>query len=180
MIFLRHPKTAAPAGLCYGRFEPPDGAEAHAAVAAALAATPPVAAVIASPARRCRALAEALSARDGAPLRLDARLLELDFGAWEGRLWAEIDRAESDAWCADPIRRAPPGGETFAALRARVGAALSDAPAEAALVCHAGPIRAARMLLTGASFETAFAEPVPYAAPVRFATARTQAAGGAP
>jgi alpha-ribazole phosphatase len=39
------------------------------------------------------------------------------------------------------------------------------------VICHAGPIRAARMILTGASFASVFAEPVPYAAPLRFSGA---------
>lgn len=171
MIALRHPRTAAPPGLCFGRHEPPEADDAPAAIAAALLATPRAEALIASPSRRCGALAEALSQRDGVALSLDPRLLELDFGAWEGRLWAEIDRAACDAWCADPMRIAPPGGETFADMLERVGAALDAAPPGAVLVCHAGPIRAARMILTGAGFEAVFAEPVPYATPIRLGPA---------
>ena len=171
MILLRHPQTAAPPGLCFGRFEPPVGPNATAEIAAALAITPSARIVVASPSRRCRELAEALAARDGVQLMFDSRLLELDFGAWEGRLWAEIERAESDAWSVDPLNRAPPGGECFTTLRERVRAALAEAPEGAVLVCHAGPIRAARMLLTGASFDAVFAEPVPYATPIHLAPA---------
>ena len=167
MIFLRHPRVAAAPGLCYGRMDLDAGAGAAAEIARALELAPPVAAVIASPARRCRGLAEAVAARDGVALALDARLRELDFGAWEGRRWWDIPRPESDPWAADPWRRAPPGGETFAALHARVAAVLAEAGPETALVTHAGPIRAARMILTGAAFETVFAEPVAYATPIR-------------
>lgn len=169
MILLRHPTPDAPPGLCYGRTDLAPGAGAAAEVARALALTPPVSRVVASPARRCRGLAEALAARDGAALTLDQRLLELDFGAWEGRRWADIARAESDPWAADPWRLAPPGGETFAALHARVAAVLAEAGAGVALVTHAGPIRAARMILTGATFTAVFAEPVPYATPLPLA-----------
>ncbi len=172
MILLRHPATNAAAGVCYGRSEVGLGSWAAAEVAGALAATPRVRRVVASPARRCRSLAAALAERDGLELDVDARLHELDFGAWEGRRWRDIPRAESDAWAADPWRVAPPGGETFAELHQRVAAALDDVEDSAALVTHAGPIRAARMILDGAAFEAVFAEPVPHATPLRLARER--------
>lgn len=167
MIFLRHPPAEAVPGICYGRLDLDCAPGAGARIAALLAVLPPVSAIRASPARRCRALAEAIAGRDGLAVVTDERLAELDFGAWEGRFWAEIPRAESDPWAADPERLAPPGGETFAALRARVAAALADAPAGAAIVTHAGVIRAARMILTAASFAEVFAAPVPHCTPIR-------------
>jgi len=166
MILLRHPRPRVAPGTCYGRLDLPEGPTAAAEIAAALKAVPPVAAVLASPAMRCRRLAERLAARDDAGLAFDPRLLELDFGAWEGRLWDAVDRTESDPWAADPWRVAPPGGETFAALHARVAACLAEAPRGTAIVAHAGPIRAARMILEGVSFARAFAEPVPHATPI--------------
>lgn len=168
MIFLRHPRPAVAPGICYGRTDLDLGPEGAADIKAALAATPLTAQVIASPARRCRALAEGLAARDRVELTLDPRLWELDFGAWEGRAWDQIDRAESQPWSADPWTLAPPGGETFADLHTRIAEALTGLAPGTALVCHAGPIRAARMILTGAGFATVFADPVPHAAPIRF------------
>ena len=111
-------------------------------------------------------MAEALAAHHGAPLSFDERLWEMDFGAWEGALWSEIDRTLSDPWSADPVNRAPPGGETFGAVIARVHAAIADLPEDAAIVAHAGPIRAARMIVEGRSFDDVVAEPVPYATPI--------------
>lgn len=166
MILLRHPRPRVAPGLCYGRLDVPAGPRAAAEIAAALRAAPTAARVVASPAARCRLLAERLAARDGAPLALDPRLGELDFGDWEGRRWDDIPRAESDPWAQDPMHVAPPGGERFADLLARVGAALEAAGPGAALVTHAGPIRAARMLLEGACFDAVFAAPVPYATPL--------------
>lgn len=168
VIFLRHPRPDVPAGICYGRSDVGAGPESAAAVALALAATPPLGRVLASPARRCRALAEALAARDGVALDFDDRLWEMDFGVWEGMMWDDIRRADSDGWANDPWRVAPPGGETFAAVHARVGGVLAAAAPGTVLVCHAGPIRAARMILTGMTFDAVFAEAVPYAEPLRF------------
>jgi alpha-ribazole phosphatase len=166
VILLRHPRPDAPAGLCYGRTDVGTGSEAAGEIAAAVAKTPPVVRVIASPARRCRALAEALAGRDGVVLAFDDRLWEMDFGDWEGMMWDDIHRADSDAWADDPWNVAPPGGETFAAVHARVRAALDGLAPGTAVVAHAGPIRAARMLLQGLSFASVFAEPVPYARPL--------------
>jgi alpha-ribazole phosphatase len=169
MIFLRHPRAAVAAGVCYGRLDLPPGPEAEAEIARALALMPPVAALLTAPALRCRALSDRIAARDGVAAVIDDRLQELDFGAWEGRDWDAIDRAESDRWAADPWTVAPPGGETFAALVARVAAALAEAPPDAAIVTHAGIIRAARMILTGASFGAVFAAPVPHCRPIPLA-----------
>ncbi|MEO0623050.1 MAG: histidine phosphatase family protein [Pseudomonadota bacterium] len=169
-LWLRHPRPAVRPGTCYGRLDVAEGQGAAAETAAALTATPVTTLVLASPARRCRRLAERLAARDGVPLRFDPRLLELDFGRWEGRAWDAIPRSESDPWAEDPWHRAPPGGERFADLYDRVAAALDAAPCGTALVCHAGPIRAARMILGGETFEAAFARPVPYATPLELSS----------
>lgn len=166
IVMLRHPRPMAPEGLCYGRLDLAPGAAALTEIAHALAATPTAEAVFSSPARRALVLAEALAARDGLPLRSDERLLELDFGTWEGRLWSEIDRAESDHWAEDPAHRAPPGGERFVDLLDRVADILSEVPTGAVIVSHAGPIRAARMLLERQSFDAVFGAPVPYATPI--------------
>ncbi|MHA1528022.1 MAG: histidine phosphatase family protein [Alphaproteobacteria bacterium] len=164
MIFLRHPRPQAPAGLCYGRMDIDIGPKGEADILRALRQTPKVTRVVASPALRCRKLAEALAARDDVALSFDPRLRELDFGAWEGVLWEDIPRWASDPWADDPWAVAPPGGEPFAKLHTRVAAAIREiGPGNSALVCHAGPIRAARMIFTGASFDEVFAEPVPYA-----------------
>jgi alpha-ribazole phosphatase len=167
VIFLRHPAPAVERGVCYGRLDLPLGVGHEAEVARALALLPPVRAVLSGPARRCRALADRIALRDGLSPVVDDRLQELDFGRWEGRAWDAIDRSESDPWAADPWTVAPPGGETFAALLARVEAALAAAPPRAAIVTHAGVIRAARMIIAGERFAAAFAAPVPFCTPIR-------------
>ncbi|WP_339947648.1 histidine phosphatase family protein [uncultured Albimonas sp.] len=162
---MRHPRTAAPPGLCYGRHDPGLAPGWEARIDALAPSLPAISTLISSPATRCLKPARRLAAALGAPLQEDPRLQELDFGAWEGRPWAEIHRDQSDPWAEDPIRRAPPGGETFRALAVRVEAALGEAPPHALLLCHAGPIRAILMRLRALDFARAFARPVPYATP---------------
>jgi len=134
---IRHPPPRLAPGICYGRLDVP--AEAAGPFAAALRAElPPGLPLWSSPLLRCRELAAALHP---API-FDERLREMDFGAWEGRPWAAIPRAELDAWAADVAGYAPPGGESPQALQRRALAFVATLPvAEAALVTHAGVIR---------------------------------------
>lgn len=103
--------------------------------------------------RRCRQTSEAL-AGIGLPLpdpRIEPDLMEQHFGAWQGKSWIEIEAEKDPAlerFWADPAGTAPPGGESFADLCARVGAALDRLAdhypgRDVVMVVHAGSIRAA-------------------------------------
>jgi alpha-ribazole phosphatase len=73
----------------------------------------------------------------------------MNFGGWEMRRWDDIPRHEIDAWAADPIGFAPPGGESAMALRERVAALLSELPELAIVVAHGGVLRACVAELVG-------------------------------
>lgn len=140
LFLIRHTRTAAPDGVCYGATDLPP-ADDPAACAARLRPLLPAAPLFASPLARCRQLAEHLHA---AP-EYDERLREIDFGAWEMRRWDEIGRPALDAWAADPLRYAGHGGESVARLHERVGDFLVDLARrhdEAILVTHAGVMKA--------------------------------------
>jgi len=100
--------------------------------------------VITSPLRRAAEVGRWL-ARWGWEHRIDARLSELDFGAWDGRPWHEIGAAPVDAWCADFARHAPGGGEPVACLLQRCDAFLNETPC-GSVIAHAGWISAALWL----------------------------------
>jgi alpha-ribazole phosphatase len=84
--------------------------------------------------------------------RIDARLVELDFGAWDGRPGSLIPYSEVAAWEADFVHHAPGGGESQADLRTRVTDfidglrprtdAASPSRTRALVVSHAGWITA--------------------------------------
>jgi alpha-ribazole phosphatase len=80
--------------------------------------------------------------------RVDAALLETDFGRWDGLPWAYIDRAEVDAWCADFAHHAPGGGEPLAALLQRAAAwsppGMGQGQTAGVVVGHAGWMLARR------------------------------------
>jgi alpha-ribazole phosphatase len=78
--------------------------------------------------RRASATARGVGNACGVPLTTDARLRELHFGAWEGLTYSELQERHADAltaWEADPLRMAPPGGETLAQLAERIGVFLA-------------------------------------------------------
>jgi alpha-ribazole phosphatase len=154
VVLIRHPRPLIEPGICYGRLDIPLHAEAR-DVIAGIAADPGLkgaACVWSSPALRCRALADAISGILAVPVTLDQRLQELDFGAWEGRPWVTVARADLDRWAAEPASFAPPGGESGAALIARVrdfAAALHGDRRDCVVVSHGGPLKVLAALLAG-------------------------------
>lgn len=143
----RHPSPRNAAGRCIGRTDVAVDSRKAKRLAhrvrqwARRSGAPRV--VITSPLRRAADVGRWL-ARWGWEHRIDARLGELDFGAWDGRPWSEIGAASVDAWCADFVRHAPGGGEPVARLLQRCAAFLSEPPC--CVVSHAGWISAALWL----------------------------------
>ncbi len=149
IVLVRHGETDANrSGLLLGQADPPLnalGRQQANAVADALRREP-VSVVHTSPLLRARETAAAIGEATGAPLEVDERLIELDYGDWDERPIAELPRDVATAWRADPTF-APPGGESLVDLRARVApcaAALLDRAREgvAVAVSHVSPIKA--------------------------------------
>ncbi len=106
----------------------------------------------ASPLARAKETAEILGA---AEIRTERRLMEANWGEWEG--WS-LDRLRQDigeifaAMEAQGLDLTPPGGESPRMVRARLGTWLAEvAPVQRPIVavCHAGVVRAAYSLATG-------------------------------
>ena len=166
MIFMRHPVTDAPQGMCYGRTDVGLGPDAERQILTALDAVPRALSIVSSPARRCRLLADRFSLRDGLAIREDARLWEHDFGDWEGRFWSDIPRAESELWMEDLWNNASPGGERYRDVVSRVGEAIAELDHTDLVICHAGVIRAALITIKGLGFDEVFARTIPFATPI--------------
>ena len=115
-----------------------------------------------SPAQRCRVVAEALglNRRVQCSPVVDDRLQELDFGEWEGVAWDAVPRAALDTWAADLRGFAPPGGETGAALVARVASfAAALPPGDHIVVTHGGPLKILPSILRGEPVDLAVPAP---------------------
>jgi probable phosphoglycerate mutase len=77
----------------------------------------------------------------GGEVACDARLREMSFGSLEGRDWDTLDAAVQQAMVRF-VDFAPPGGETFDALRGRVLAFVGSlAPGRHLLFTHGGVVR---------------------------------------
>jgi probable phosphoglycerate mutase len=152
LLLLRHGQTELSVQRRYsGHGDPeltPLGHAQAAGAAARLAGVPGIAAVLTSPLRRARQTAEAVAAATGAPLAVRERLIETDFGGWEGLTFPEA-RARDPRLHAEWLGSeevAPPGGESFAAVGRRVAAELADLLREypgatLVLVTHVTPIK---------------------------------------
>ncbi|GAA4997060.1 bifunctional RNase H/acid phosphatase [Kitasatospora paranensis] len=126
--------------------------------AEALAARGSVQAVVSSPMRRTRETAEAVAGRLGLEVRIEDGLRELDFGAWEGLTFAEVQQQypdDLDAWLGSAKARPTGSAESFTALTHRSGVArdkiLARYPGKTVLVVsHVSPIKTLVRLALGA------------------------------
>lgn len=105
----------------------------------------------------CRATETAALLTDR-PVGIEPRLIEMDWGAFEGRTLAELRAEAPDAMAANEARGLdfrPSGGESPREVRTRLESLFADLgadPADAAIavcVTHKGVVRAALSLATG-------------------------------
>lgn len=99
--------------------------------------------IVTSPLIRARTTAEiAFPERE---LEVDRRLMELDFGAFEGHTIDEnLATSAWTRWVADPFERAAPNGESYRDLRERVVEWYREVPDDAGhvvAVTHSGTIQ---------------------------------------
>jgi alpha-ribazole phosphatase len=115
-------------------------------------------AVYVSDLRRAKETAQTLFAKRPLRSHSDPRLRELHFGAWEGLTYEEVQRDHScalQAWEEDPLRYAPPGGETLTHLSERVGnflkelSCLPDQDSSILVFAHRGSLRVLICLALG-------------------------------
>ena len=147
IIFARHGQTAPNRdGLVLGRADPELTEEGHrqAALLGAALAAEPVEAIRSSPLVRARQTAEAIAAACGVAVTVDERLLEIDWGTWEGRPATHLAGADVDSWTAGD--GTAPGGESLDSLARRVESFCVETMEEEGLVVavsHVSPIKAA-------------------------------------
>ncbi|WP_313440586.1 histidine phosphatase family protein [Novosphingobium sp.] len=95
---------------------------------------------------------------------LDPRWRELDFGAWDGLAPHQLDPSVQARFWDDPEAFAPPGGERWSHLCARVGDALTQIDRASLIVTHGGAMRAALSVLFGFDHRQVWAFELPYGA----------------
>ena len=158
LVLARHAVTAQTGPLLSGRQPGIALSEEGRGQAAALGerlAPLPVAAVYASPIERTTETAQAIARHHRLEVLALDGVLEADYGEWTGQKLADL--AKTDLWKV--VQRAPsrasfPGGESLAAMQARMVRALEGVVADHAgelvvVVSHADPIKAAIAHYTG-------------------------------
>lgn len=127
ILLVRHGETAwNREGRYQGRTDIPLAASGEAQVRAlgVRLAHLPIHAAVASPLARAKRTAEAILTGRDTPLALDAGLVEISHGAWEGQLSADVEAAHAEmlgTWRSTPDRDVPagPGAETLGDVELR-------------------------------------------------------------
>ncbi|MEU6212480.1 bifunctional RNase H/acid phosphatase [Streptomyces sp. NPDC047023] len=169
-VLLRHGETALTPQKRFsgsGGSDPelsPAGRRQAAAVAEALAARGTIQTVVSSPLRRCRETAAGVADRLGLAVTVEEGLREVDFGAWEGLTFGEVQERFPDdlkAWLDSPKAAPTGGGESFMAATRRISATrdrllAAHAGRTVLLVTHVTPVKILVRLALGAPPESLF------------------------
>jgi broad specificity phosphatase PhoE len=167
LILVRHGQSEGnAAGLLLGRMESPLthlGRRQAEAVAGVLTQSGAEILVVSSPVGRARETAALIAG--SAPVILDERWAELDYGEYDGLPLSDVPPELWRHWRTDPELE-PPGGESIAQLGRRVRQACADLfrpPADAirddrhvVVVSHVSPIKAAVAWVLGLGDDAAF------------------------
>jgi broad specificity phosphatase PhoE len=174
LYVVRHGRTEANAGgLLLGRADPVLDDEGRRQAERIAAVMPSDALVVASPLLRAAQTAAAISD----DVRLDERLIELDYGSFDLTPVADVPAEVWHSWRSDPHFR-PPGGESHAELEARVSQALDElallaVDGDVVVVSHVSPIKAAVAWTLGVSIEVSWRCYVAQASITRVGVARS-------
>jgi len=152
LLLVRHGETAWNAtGRFQGQMDTDlnTAGQRQAVAVAERLASEEIHAIYASDLRRAYDTAVAISARH--------RLREINFGAWQGLTYVQMQEQDSErlaAWNADRANRCPPGGESLSQVAKRLSLLLDEVCLQyvdqtVVLVSHGGTVRLVLCLLLG-------------------------------
>jgi broad specificity phosphatase PhoE len=161
-VLMRHGETDLARRFC-GRSDPPlndAGRRQSELVASTLREIPDV--IYTSDLKRARESADLLGSRFAVPVQVRPDLSEINFGAWEGLSWEEVEQrfpTGASTWMKQYPRGVIPSGESYESFQKRVQRETAFLLADAELrsivaVTHGGFIKTALTVLYGIS-ETA-------------------------
>ena len=147
ILLIRHTTPEVEKGICYGQLDLDVTAnfkQEASDIAQSISGFNPDA-VFSSPLQRCRKLANHLF--PNISIDIDERIMEMNFGQWEGQKWEGIERFTMEQWSNDFLNQSPPDGEKFSELLARTNdffEYLENSDKKyLAVVTHSGVIRSA-------------------------------------
>ena len=163
LFLLRHTRVNRMEGVCYGqsKVDLADTFEYELSDIMLSLKRKKFKNIYSSPLLRCKILAEAI-VKDHSEITFDERLMELNFGKWEGLKWQEIEKTkEAKRWFEDYLNVACPEGESYQDLLNRCKSFISSlkeiqSNSNLLVVTHAGPIRAIYSIINGISPKEAF------------------------
>ena len=155
ILLIRHGQTAANRdALLVGRIDPPltELGEAQAErLGERLQGSNP-SFILSSPLSRARQTADAIAVSTGLTVEIEDRLVEMNYGEWDGTPIADVPIDVWRQWRSDPEFR-PPGGESLREVSQRVGSLMGELLLSddlAIVVSHVSPIKAALTWALGA------------------------------
>lgn len=155
---MRHGQTVMNrSGRFQGRADSPltEFGEAQAAAVAATLADSGATVVVTSPLQRARQTAAKIAAELGVRVDVDDRLVEIDYGAWDGEPLSSVSAEEWARWRADPAFT-PPGGESLEMVWTRTVVCADELlqPGRTVIaVSHVSPIKSVVAWALGAGIE---------------------------
>jgi alpha-ribazole phosphatase len=161
---IRHTKVDSPSDTCYGQINFPL-ADTFLSECEAYRKELPADfdAIFTSPLTRCISLANQVN--HWQPV-VDDRLMEMNFGAWEGKKWDELDQNMLKHWMKNFVNVAPPDGENLRVVFERAKSFLDDLRMldyhKILVITHAGIIRCIWAYLLEIDLKNCFKIPVDF------------------
>ncbi len=170
LYLIRHTTPKVDAGTCYGQLNL-DVTDTFAEEAEQIKLQLPKTtdAVYSSPLTRCQKLAEYVYPGQA---KTDPRILEFDFGDWEGLKWTDIPQDALMTWMENYLELAPPNGETMKSMVDRVRNFVEEITKSnakcIAIFTHSGAIRVLHHLINDLALEDIFSLTVDYGTVIHF------------
>lgn len=166
LTLVRHTSVDLPTGICYGQTDAPLAetySEEWTEAIRRLGDLNRFTKVYSSPLTRCLSFAK----KYFGDVETDVRLMELNFGDFEGLSWQEIfDREDGKKWFDNYLECPTPGGESYAQMTARIRSFYEEKIAgkedDFLLVTHSGVLRSFLIILKGYTPEEAMKAEIGY------------------
>jgi alpha-ribazole phosphatase len=173
LTLIRHTKVNIEPGICYGQTDVDlaQGFRSEFEQLASKIGDTNYDLIFSSPLQRCYLLAKFLF--PGKEIITDVRLMEMNFGEWEGKKWDEIfETPEGKAFFNDFANTGCPGGESYTELIIRVKEFYNELKLvhtgkNMVIITHGGPIRAFINLIKKIPQEKTFETKVDYGEMIR-------------
>ncbi|WP_372751067.1 alpha-ribazole phosphatase [Labilibaculum sp.] len=162
IYLIRHTKVNVEPGVCYGQkdVELADSYPKELELIKEKLKNIDFDLVITSPLNRAKQLATDIF---GEKVEEDLRLMELNFGDWEGKVWDEIKDPLLQVWMNDFVNKKCSNGESFVMLRDRVLEFWNEIKSKdcnkVAVFTHGGVIRTIMAIEKNIKLEDSFNEP---------------------